>query len=326
VFRLLVGLTAMLAFSASCRPASHDSTPPAVVAASAELMKPATPAAAPKKPQRPLTGMKLLARGAVTKLTTDRGHLVAELEGKTRVLVVVATRNEPLLPRSQAAHYRIAEKLAPGLVAPTAFRSFKVAELAKPADAPTLALLEKEARVLGNGRIEGVVCLAPALTLTRVDIANLQENQPAWRWEGRLVVRDPAPVAERATLSSYQSLLAVDWIVGNGKRRFVQLHEKTGRLTVADHSEAFSATPDDNAIHDTLTRFARHMTYSKSLNERLHELTRESVEKALRFGKPATLLVTPKQAEEIAGNARALERVIQTRVKRRGEAEALSLP
>jgi hypothetical protein len=326
VFRLSVGLVATLAFSASCRPASHDSAPPAVVAASAELLKPASPAAAPKKPQRPLTGMKLLERGSITKLTTDRGHLVAELEGKTRVLLVIATKRDPLLPRSRAAHYRIAEKLAPGLVAPTAFRSFKVAELAKPADAPTLALLEKEARVLGNGRIEGVVCLAPAATLERVDIANLQENQPAWRWEGRLVVRDPAPVAERATLSSYQSLLAVDWIVGNGKRRFVQLHETSGRITVADQSEAFSATIDDNAIHDTLARFARHMTYSKSLNQNLHALSRETVEKALRFGKPAMLLVTPKQAEEIAGNARAMQRVIQTRVKHRGEAEALSLP
>lgn len=297
-----------------------------MVAASSELMKPAAPVAAPKKPRRPLTGLGLLERGTITKLTTDRGHLVAELEGKTTALVLIATKKDPLLPRSRVAHYRIGEKLAPGLVAPTAFRSFKVAELAKPADKPTLVFLEKEARVLGNGRIEGVVCLAPAATLTRVDIANLQENQPAWRWEGRLVVRDPVPEAERATLSSYQSLLAVDWIVGNGKRRFVQLHEKTGRITVADHSEAFSAIPDDNAIHDTLARFARHMTYSKSLNQRLHELTRETVEKALRFGKPAALLVTPKQAEEIAGNARALERVIQTRVKHRGEAEALSLP
>lgn len=68
------------------------------------------------------------------------------------------------------------------------------------------------------------------------------------------------------------------------------------------------------------------MTYSRSLNERLHALTRESVEKSLKFGKPATLLVTPKQAEEIADNARALERVIQTRVRQRGEAEALGLP
>ena len=87
-----------------------------------------------------------------------------------------------------------------------------------------------------------------------------------------------------------------------------------------------TAIPDDNAIHDTLSRFARHMTYSKALNERLSELTRERVEKALRFGKPATLLVTPKQAEEIADNAQALTRVIQARVKHRGEANALSLP
>jgi hypothetical protein len=325
VFRLSVGLVATLAITASCRPASHDPAPAAVAAASAELMKPAAPAAAPKKPRRPLTGLGLLERGAITKLTTDRGRLVAELEGKTPALVLIATKKDPLAPRSRVAHYRIAEKLAPGLVAPTAFRSFKVAELARPADEPTLALLEKEARELVNVRIEGVVCLAPAPSLTRVDIANLQENQPAWRWEGRLVVREPAPVAERVTLGSYQSLLAVDWIVGNGKRRYVQLHEKSGRITVADHSEAFSAVGDDNAIHDSLARFARHMTYSKALNQNLHELTRERVEKALRFGKPASLLVTPKQAEEIADNARALERVIQTRVKQRGEA-ALSLP
>lgn len=316
--RLSVGLVALVLVGCS-RPA------PTELVASPELAKP-TPAAAPKKPKKPLTGNALLERGVITKLTADRGHLVAELESKTPVVLVVATKKEPLLPRSRIAHYRIAEKLAPGLVAPTAFRSFKLAELVKFADPPGLAILEKEARVLSNGRVEGVVCLQPAASLTRVDLTNLQENQPAWRWEGKLVVRERVPEAARVTLSAYQSLLAADWIVGNGKRRFVQLHEKTGRITVADQSEAFSATPDDNAIHDTLGRFARHMTYSRSLNERLHDLTRERVDKALRFGKPATLLVTPKQAEEIADNARALERVIQTRVKRRGEADALSLP
>jgi hypothetical protein len=305
-----LGVALVLAVVAGCSVDAHEEPRPPIVAENAAAR----------------STSRVLSKGKLTKLTADRGQLVAELDGKTPVRLVIATRNQPLLPRSRAAHFRIAEKLAPGLVAPTAFRSFKLAELLEFAEPTALAVLEKEARVLGNGRVEAVLALSPAPTLTRVDLTNLQENQIAWRWEGKLVVRERVPEADRVTLSEYQSLLAVDWILGNGKRRWVQLHEKSGRITVADQCEAFSATPDDNAVHDALGRFARHMTYSRSLNERLRALTRERVEKALKFGKPAMLLVTPKQAEEIADNARALERVIQTRVKQRGEADALGLP
>lgn len=317
----------LLGCVACSSPATNDAPPPAAAAvASAEApAKPAEKPSSAKGKSKPPSGLRLLERGKITKLTTDKGRFLVELEGKTPALLVLSTNAEPLLPRSRAAHFRIAQLLAKGLVAPTAFRSLKIAELSRAADKTTLALLEKEARVLGNGRIEAVISLLPAPSLQRVNIANLVEDQPVWGWEGKLVTRAPITDSFRTLLSEYQSLLAVDWVVGNSKRRHVQLHEKSGRITVADGNEVFSAAPDDLAVHDGLARFARHMTYSKSLSERLQSLERATAERVLTGGEPRTLWVTPKQVEEIVDNARALDRVIQIRVKQRGP-DALALP
>jgi hypothetical protein len=318
VTRLRAAVFAILAAACSA-PTQSDAPRPALAAVSPK--PPAKPAKPPAKKvkQVPLTGLRLLERGEITQLTSDKGHFDIELAGDTPAVLVIATNEQPLVPRSRAAHFRIAEQLAKGVVAPTAFRSLKIAELSKVADKASLGELQKRARVLATGRIEAVVTLAPSPTLKRVNIANLVDDQPVWGWEGKLVTRAPIADSYRTLLSEYQSLLAADWVVGNLRRKNVQLHEASGRITVADGNEVFSQTPEDLAVHDGLARLARHMTYSKSLSQRLGKLTKE---------KAARLLgdwVTPKQAEEVADNARALERVIETRVKQRGD-DALSLP
>ncbi len=321
-----------LLLCAGCKsPPTSEPAPPAVVVASAaESSTPAAKRGDPgwksvRTPREKLSGHALLERGPIAKLATEKGQLVVELDGPAKAVLLIATKADPLLPRSRTAHYRIAELIAPGVVAPTAFRLFTIAELSRAADKPTLRRLERDARVLENGRVEAVLSLSPSPSLQRVDIANIQENQPAWRWEGRLVTRTTIPEEERVTLAQYQSLIAVDWVAGNLARRYVRFHKKSGRITVADENEAFSPEPHEAALKDGLQRFARHMTYSKSLSVHLHALEHDTVEKALRAGDPPSLIVTPKQVDEIIEHARGLERVIQTRVKQRGP-DGLLLP
>jgi hypothetical protein len=120
--------------------------------------------------------------------------------------------------------------------------------------------------------------------------------------------------------------LVADHLAGNLARVGVYRHDKSGRITAADGNEAFSPAPTEGAQGDALSRLSRHMTYSKSLDDRLAKLEREGLERALGFGEPPTLLITPKQLEECLDRARNVRRLIAERVKQRGADKALALP
>jgi hypothetical protein len=262
------------------------------------------------------------------KLRFERGQWVGELSRAPplRVLVTLSTKEQPLLPRARAAHFRIAELLSPGLVAPTALRAVTVEELGLAADDPARKRLASHARVLANGSVEVALTLAPAPTLVQVELTRLVEESIAHSWESSLGGRDPVPPARAAELAQYQSLLAVDYVAGNAARARVYRHERSGRITAADGNEAFSPSPTEGALTDALARLSRHMTYSKVLAERLERFERGQVEKALTWGAPPTLLSTPKQVEEAVDRARSVRRLVLERAKQRGEDKALTLP
>jgi hypothetical protein len=305
--------------------AASTSSRAAAISASAE---PAGSAPEPVVERKP-SGLALVERAKIARLSVDGdGRLVAELDRDppARAWLTLATKKDPLAPRSAAAYFRIAERIAPGLTAPTALRAVAVGDLARPADEATKKRLEKTARVLANGTIEVALTLAPAPNLTKVDLTDVSEGKPAWKWETQLAAREAPPESERATLASYQALLASDYVAANGARRFVHFSPRSGRMTVADGNEAFSARLEDDSLRDALGRLSRHMVFSRGLAERLGKLERSDLEAALRWGDPPSLLVTPKQVEETIERARRVERVMNERKQRRGEAAAMILP
>jgi len=284
----------------------------------------ATPSAEPPKP----TMAASVESGKLSKLAFEDGAWVGELERTppARVWVGLASKDQPLAPRARLAHFRIAEQIFPGVVAPTALRALSVAELSRAADAATRKRLEKQARVLGNGTVEACLTLAPSPSLTRVELTRLGEDSPVQAWETSLAAREPVPEAQRPALAQYQALLVIDYVSGNEARVSVHRHDKTGRITAAEGNEAFSPVPKQGAQHDALTRLSRHMTYSKALEERLTRLERGELERALGWGEPPTLLVTPKQLDECVERTRSVRRLIAERVKQRGADKALALP
>ncbi len=269
-----------------------------------------------------------MATGKLLKLAHESDGWVGELERRppARVWVSVATKQQPLVPRGRAAHALIAEIVAPGVVAPTALRAMTVAELSQASDAAAKKRLKREARVLANGTVEVTLTLAPAPALTRVELTSNDEASVVRTWERLLGARETIPDGERLGLAQYQALLAIDHISGNAARVGVFRHDKTGRITAAEGNEAFSPTPREGALNEALARLSRHMTYSKSLDDRLAKLDRESLERALGFGSPPSLLVTPKQLEECLDRAQNIRRLIAERVKKRGADKALALP
>lgn len=315
------------ALSSAAPPASTAPAPSAAAAPSVSAPAPRAPASSAEA-SRPASAASVVESGKLKKLSFERGLWVGELERNppARVWVTLATKEQPLAPRARAAHFRIAERVAPGVVAPTALRALSVAELGQAADPATKKRLETQARVLANGTVEAALTLAPAPTLTRVDLAVGGEDAPAHAWEARLGTRERIPDKEQTGLALYQALLVIDYVSGNEARVGVFRHDKTGRITAADGNEAFSPVPREGAQSDALTRLSRHMTYSKSLSERLEKLTRAELESALRWGEPPSLLVTPKQVEECVERARSIQRLIAERVKQRGADEALALP
>lgn len=320
-----VGCNESAPVSGATRSAAAPPTAPSASVASATVPS-AAPAPSAEAPQPTLSAV--LEGGKLGKLSFERGAWLGELERTppARVLVTLATKEQPLAPRARAAHFRIAEQVAPGVVAPTALRALRVAELSQAADAPTRRRLEQHARVLGNGRVEVALTLAPAPTLTRVELTLLGDDSPAQAWEALLGAREPIPEAQRLGLAQYQALLVIDYVSANAARISVFRHAKTGRLTATEGNEAFSPVPKEGAQNDALTRLSRHMTYSKSLDERLGKLEREALERALGWGDPPTLLVTPKQVEECLERTRSVQRLIAERVKQRGADKALALP
>jgi hypothetical protein len=310
--------------SVSVSPSSPEPAPSGVASAPAPSGVPVASSAEPKP-----SGKALVESGEIAKLVTEPGgRLVAELRRSppARALVVLATKERPLAARECAAYFRIAERVAPGLVAPTALRALSVGELSHAADAPTRAKLAKHARVLADGKVEVALTLAPAAHLDKIDIAALVEGGPVWEWETKLAQREPPPEALHTTLSRYQWLLAADYVAQDQARKRVYLHAKSGRLTAAQENEAFSPRPEQGAVKDDLERLMHHMVYSKKLRQNLAALSREHVDEDLRWGDPPTLLVTPKQVGEVMDRAKTVLRVIDQRIKQRGEAKVLVLP
>lgn len=333
---------ALIALGAACSKTQPEGTGPnttasaaaatsasvAFATASASATEPAASASGSTGTAPPTSGIALVEAATLAKLTFEKGMWVAELERTppARAWLTLATKEAPLAPRSRAAHFRIAERVAPGVVAPTALRALSVAELSRVADAPTRKRLEKQARVLANGTVEVALTLAPSPALTRVEVRDIGEESPVRAWETRLGAREPVPGAERLGLAQYQALLVIDYVSDNGARVTVFRHDRSGRITAAEGNEAFSAVPKEGAQNDALTRFSRHMTYSKSLAERLDKLERADLESALGWGQPPTLLVTPKQIDECVDRLRSVRRLMAERTKQRGKDLALGLP
>lgn len=325
----LAGLVAVLA--AGCQ----SSSPPAPVAsassAPAVASAPTAPAVSAERPARPPPRRVdiPLEKARITKLATEPGgRLVAELDRTppARAWVTLSTREKPLAPRGAAAHARIAELVAPGLVAPTLLRSVTVKELGTVADAPTRALLAKKARVLADGSVEVALSLAPSPELVKVDLVELLPEVTVTEWEAALGAKE-APTDKRAiTLSAYQSLLAADYVAENLARRSVHLHERSGRITAVEGNDAFSPIPKDSVVSNALERLSRHMSFSKRLHGQLGQFEEAQLDKALTWGDPPVSLVTPKQRREAVLHAKALRRLIDQRIKQRGEAAALALP
>lgn len=316
------------ASAAAAAPTASASGAKHAVPLSASSEPSGLPSAAPSAVSARWTPREIAENAALEKLVLERGTWVAVLDHKpaTRAWLTLATKAEPLSPRARAAYFVIAERVAPGIAAPTSLRAFRVAELAAAAEPSLQKKLTAEARVLGNGTVEGALTLAPSPALTRVEIVNLAEDRPAFAWESRLGSKEAVPEHEAPGLAAYQSLLAADYVAGNEIRVAVYRQDKTGRITAADGNEAFSPKPKDGALHDALSRLSRHMVFSKALDERLAKLERSELERALTSGDPKTLLVTPKQVEECIERARSIRRIIAERVKQRGAEHALVLP
>jgi hypothetical protein len=268
-----------------------------------------------------------LASSMLLKLQADsEGRLAGELAGSppSRVLVVLSTKAAPLAYRAPVAYARVAEQLAPGLAPETVLRTFSLGELSGAAgDEGTRRLLRRDARVLADGRVRAAVLRAPASEARRVDVADLAQGGRAWSWENQLVARK-AIEGDQNVLASYQALLAVDYCVGNLRRRQVLLDEKVGRLVAVEDNDVFSGQGVEGAVGDGLVRLSRFMTYSAGLTERLAALQRGLLEQRLRAAGED--LTTPKQIDEIMARSQAIHHLIQTRVEQRGRPRALALP
>src|SRR5262245_11696522 len=98
---------------------------PSVAApANAAVPRASSVASSGEKESAPASTLSLLESAKIVKLGGEpKGRLVAELENlRPRVQLMLATKEAPLGPREVVAYFRIAEQVAPGLAAPTAFR------------------------------------------------------------------------------------------------------------------------------------------------------------------------------------------------------------
>ncbi len=302
--------------SASASTAATESAPSATAAP--------VDSAAPKA-KAPTTALERVTRLELTKLERAEGGWRGQLEGGAAVGVVLATKAAPLSAQAGAAHFGVASLVAPDVVPPTALRSLSLGSLSRAADAPTRRVLGEQARVLNDGTVQCTLQLTPTVKLSRVDLGDLAEGRPGLRLEARLTTKDAPPAEELTLLSRYQGLLVVDALVLNLARREVRLDREASVLLALDDNEVFSAAGRPGAVGDAFNRLARHLVYSRSVTDRLRRLSREALEVALT-PNGGTLLVTPKQVDEILDRRRALLRTIDQRIKQRGEDGALALP
>jgi hypothetical protein len=294
--------SAPVAANAGVRPSARASAPPA-------------PRRAPKRPS--------LARLALD----SEGRLIGELgPGRRAVRVVLASREQPLAPRAPAAYFAIAEIVAPGLAPKTTLLDLPLGDLVRAAgDARTQRVIER-ARVLGTGTVWVALIELPAARSTAVDLGDLREGRLAWSWESKLVTKDGPPAELARLLASYQTLLAVDHLTANLARREVQHDAERQVLVPVEANDVFSPRGVDDAVGEASARLHRHLTFSARLVDRLEKLDRASAERALSRSPDRSLLVTPKQLDELLERKSSLSKLIETRIRQRGRERALALP
>ena len=86
----------------------------------------------------------------------------------------------------------------------------------------------------------------------------------------------------------------------------------------------FSPEPKDNAVGDSWKRLVQHRYRSKRFMANLRQTTPEKLEQALR--SQGTLLITPKQLDELFARRKSLLRLVDRQVRRVGEKTVLVLP
>jgi hypothetical protein len=238
----------------------------------------------------------------------------------------MATHEAPLAPRAPAAYFQIAEIVAPGLVPKTTLLELPLGTLVEAAGETRARRAIERARVLGTGKVWVTLIELPATPPPRVDLGDIREGRTAWSWESKFVTREGPPAELAKLLSSYQTLLAVDHLLGNLARREV-LHDAARSAVVPiEDNDVFSQRGVDGAVGEASTRLHRHLVFSARLAENLERLDRKAAERGLSRSPDRSLLVTPKQIDELLERKSSLARLIETRVRQRGRERALALP
>jgi hypothetical protein len=294
----------------------------------------AASASARPRSSRPRPGARPGVKKPATQPSLTRLSLEAggrwRAEGKTAgkpLAVVLSTKQRPLSPRAPAAHGAVARLVAPHLAAPTSLAAIPLAELTRAAaDDRTRRALADSARVLADGTVLAALIELPEPPLKTVDLADLAEGRRAWSWESKLSTKQDPPADQVQLLASYQTLLALDYLVDNLSRQQVALDEAGGRLVAIEGNDVFSGIGKGGAVGDAFGRLSGHLVYSKSLKERLSKLDKAGLELALRESPDRSLLVTPKQLDEIMARKGTLERLLEARIRQRGRERALALP
>lgn len=302
--------------------ASVRATPPVPASATVSATASVAVSAGPAPEASPLVRVQ---QRALVRLERTEGALRADLAGGGRVVVVAATKQSPLAAHGPAAHFAVASLVAPKVVPPTALRRLPLDSLSGVADQPTRRWLSDSLRVLNDGKVTCALTLLPTGSLARVNLADLAEGRPAAALEARLVSKEPVPENERELVAAYQSLLLVDALVMNTKRREVRVDRERGTVLAVDDNDVFPSQGVSGAVGDAFNRLARHLTFSKRAVDRLRALERDALQQALT-ADGGTLLVTPKQVGEILGRRAALLRTVDQRIKQRGADRALGLP
>ncbi len=250
------------------------------------------------------------------------GTLVGRLASGPDVRVVVATKEAPLASDAPAAWAAIAGFAAPGVRVPTTLRLVPLAELSKAAQGVRAkALVRNHARVLADGTVSVAILRVPEDKLRHVDLGAATDGTIVAGWETKLMTAAVPSQPERALLAAYQSLLAVDYLTGNLVRGPVLLDEPASRIVAVEDNDVFSPHGRDGRVGDPLARLSRHLHWSKKLVADLRAISRPALDEALRSPR-GTLLVTPKQVDEVLSRRDALVRT----ALRRGSARALTLP
>ena len=319
------GALVLLALSLTAACDRSETKPAAAVSASAAPAVVPSGSAAPRPKSKAETPVEPEETSPL-KLTSisgqSDGSLIGETSGGDRVRVILATQAAPLAPEAPTAWAAVAGLVAPDARVPTDLRLIPLAELAHAAKGPRAKRAVRDhARVLADGTVTAALLHLPKEKLRRVDLGDASDGNITGRWETKLMTTEAPKDDDARLLASYQSLLAVDYLVENLIRGPVLFDEGAGRILGVEDNDVFSAKGVDGRVGDPLARLSRHLHWSKRLVDALRALGREKLEAALRSPR-GTLLLTPKQVEEVLARRDALVRT----ALRRGEQRALTLP